>query len=200
MNPLIVANAHPRTPGMASLVTRYQRKSNRPPPLSERGRKKTHSPSQHNGGEHQEQNGKLTALISISLASSFYHQDKSEEFQRHAKKGQYPTFLYPEVNVWYRNDFSSDLQKQVAEAGCTFARTMCNILASHHESMRSSQDDLTQNYIDMARKRYPGVYAGVVSGAETLAMDKHIKYKGTRGGPTTGNKRKRERRRTILNL
>ena len=44
MNLLNVANAHSRTSGPASLVTRYQRKSNCPPPLSERGLKKTHTP------------------------------------------------------------------------------------------------------------------------------------------------------------
>ena len=193
MNLLNVANAHSRTSGTASLVTRYKKKKQlSSAPLRKRSEKNTHSPSQHNGGAHQEQNGKLTAIISNSLTSSFYHQDKSEEFQRHAEKGRYPSFLYSEVSVRYRNDFSSELQKQVADACCTFARTMCNILVPHHESMRSSQDDLTQNYIAMARKRYPGAYSCIVSRAETLDMDKQIKYKGTREGPTTGNKRKRE--------
>lgn len=137
-------------------------------------------------------NHEIVKLISNSLASQYFHSDKHKEYTKAETSGRYPQFLSPNITIKYKNDISSDILSEMSEANDTFAKTMCGLLAKHHKSMSEAQEECTKSYKLIGEKRHGDEFQNIYKSAERLALDKHIKYRCRREGPTTGAKRPRQ--------
>ncbi len=139
-----------------------------------------------------EDHNKIIKLIANSLASQFYHDDKNNEYSTAERNKRYPLFLLPKIEIKYKNDISSEISLEMMKAKETFAKTMCGLLAKHHKAMSEAQQECTKGLKSMAEKRFTNNSDKIYKMAEKMAMDKHIKYRFTREGPTSGAKRPRE--------
>lgn len=69
----------------------------------------------------------LKQLVTLEQ-SNLYHESKSKEFTRHTTKDKQPNFTYPQTEVSYTNNFSSEMHEKYKNLKRQFQIDMCELL------------------------------------------------------------------------